>query len=326
MTGTGPYANSSSWTGMALETVRGTPAAAPTLWVPSKTPKITPMITEVNDDGLRGSAVTVYDMIPTVRHDEYSFTCLAYVDTLPALMRALLGSADTITGTAAPYTHTMSLLNNDPLDGNQPPSYTFFDYDGYLVRILAGGQVDEVSFKFTATGLVELSVKVLALPYTTTGTVPSTTFSTVEAAPSWSCTASLNAATPPIVDGELDFKRGVKPIHTLGQQSPYRLWAGPLDVTGKLTVINSADTEQNLYLNNTQFPLNLTFNPPTSAADSFAFKMQTVKARTSAQERGSDGIITTALELQPLPNSTNATSGGVCPVEFVALTSQSTTY
>lgn len=327
MTGTGPYANSSSWTAMAIETVRGTPAAAPTYWIPVKTPKITPTITEVNDDGLRGSAVAVYDQIPTVRHDEYTFTCAAYVDTLPALMRALLGSTDTITGTTPTFTHTISLLNNDPTDGNQPPSYTFFDYDGYTLRTLPGGQIDEVSFKFTATGLVEVTVKVFAMPYTAGGAVPATAFTAVEAAPAWSCTTSLNSvSTTPIVDGSLSFKRNVKPIHILGQQAPFRLWAGELDSSGQLTVINQNDAEQSLYLNGTAFPLALTFNPPTSTGDSFKFTMSHVKAKAASQDRGSDGLIVTVLDLLPLPNATDAGSGGVAPVQFVAVTSQATTY
>ena len=327
MTGTGPYANTSTVVGMAIETVPGTAAAAPTIFIPTKAPKITPTLTQVNVGALIGSPVAVIDQIATVRHDLYEFTCLAYVDTLPAFVRGLLGGTDAITGTASPYTHKISTLANSPLTGNQPPKYTFFDWDGFQMRTLAGGQVDELDFKFTATGLVEVTVKVLALPYVASGTAPTAVFSTVEPAPSWSVTASLNAVTTtPIVDGSLNLKRGSKPVNTLGQQGPLQLYANALEISGALTVINQADTELDLYLAGTAFPLSLVFSPPTSAGLSFGFQMSRVKFKTGNPERGSDGYITVPLTFQPLPNATDAGSGGESPILFTALTAQATTY
>ena len=327
MTGTGPYANSSSMMAMAIETVRGTAASAPVLWIPVKSPKIQPVVTQVVNDSLIGSMVQDVDQIITARHDEYSFSCLAYVDTLPALLRGLLGGVDTITLTG-PYQHVISLLNNDPSNGNQPPSYTFFDWDGYILRTMAGGQIDDLSFKFTATGLVEITVKVQTLPYVASGGVPTSAFTTVGAAPAWSCVTSFNSvSTTPIVEGALSFKRNVKAVQTLGQIAPFRLFAGPLDCSGSsLTVINAADVEQNLALAGTAFPLSLTFSPPASSGNSFKFQMSTVKASQTHQERSGDGMIVTQLDLLPLPNSTDAASGGLSPVKFTALTAQGTTY
>lgn len=324
---TNVYTNSSSWMAMAIETSYGTVAATPAYWIPVKSPKIQAVITEVDDDSFRGSMVKVYDQIPTVRHDEYTFTCLTYISTLPALLRSILGSTDTITGTVAPYTHTIGLLNNAPTTGNQPPSYTFFDFDGYVVRQIGMGQVDELNIKFTATGLVELTVKVLGAPFTLRGTVPSTAFDAIEAAPSWSCTPTLNSvASSTLVDGEIDMKRGSKPVHVIGQQGPYKIQVGPLEITGKLTVINQTDTELGWYLNNSQIPISLLFTPPTASADTFTFQMSTVKFSNGSQDRGPDELIVTALDMKPLPNSTDAVAGGVSPIKTICLTSQSTTY
>jgi len=313
---------------MAIETVRGTPAATPVYWIPVKAPKIQPQLTIVTNDSEIGSMVDVIDQVITARHDELTFTCFAYVDTLPALIRGLLGGVDTIVGTASPYTHTISLLNNDALNGNQPPSYTFFVADGMGLRTLAAGQVDELVFKFTATGLVEVTVKVQAMPYVFNSSVPASAFTTVAVAPSWSCVASLNAVTTmPIVDGTLSFKRGVKTPIALGSIAPYRLFAGPLDCSGSsLTVINAADVEQNLVLAGTAFPLSLTFSPPTSPGLSFKFQMSTVKGSQTHEEQGGDGFVITSMDLRPMPNATDAASGGLSPVRFVALTSQVGTY
>lgn len=320
------YANSSSWMGMAIETTYGTPAATPAFWIPVKSPKIAAMITEVDDDGLRGSMVKVYNQIPTVRHDTYDFTCLLYYDTVPALFRSLLGSSDTITGTG-PYSHVLSLLNNSPATANQPPSYTFFDYDGYQVRQLPGAQVDDITVKFTATGLVELTVKVLAFPMVNLGTVPTTAFSTVQAQPAWDCAVSLNSVvSTAVVDGELSFKRGSKPVHVLGQQGPYKIQVGPLETGGKLTVLNSNDTELGFYINNTSFPASMVFTPPASTANTWTLDLSTCKSKNAAQERGSDELIVTSFDLVPLPNSNDATAGGVSPVKSTHVTAQATTY
>jgi hypothetical protein len=320
-------ANNSTWTGMALETARGT-VAAPTLFIPSKSPKITPTITEQDDDGLRGSMVKVYNQIPTVRHDAFDFSCDAYLDTLPALIRGVLGGPDVITGATPNFSHTIGLLNNDPTNGNQPPSYTFSDYDGFALRQITAGQIDEVDLKFNATGLVDVTVKAHGNAFAINGgALPTPTFSAVEAAPAWSVVAMVGGVSlGTILDGSITLKRGVKPIHTLGKQSPYRLWAGPLDIMAAMNVINVNDAELNYYLNNTVFPLSLGFSSPSTPGNSFTFDMATCKAKTGAQARGSNDLIETSISIIPLPNATDATAGGVSPVKFTAINAQALTF
>ena len=54
--------------------------------------------------------------------------------------------------------------------------------------------------------------------------------------------------------------------------------------------------------------------------------MSTVKGAQTHQEQGGDGFVITQLDLLPLPNATDAASGGVSPVKFTALTAQVGTY
>lgn len=323
------YTNSSSWMGMCIEVTPGTSPATPAYWIPVQNPKLVPMITEVQDDAFRGSMVKVYEQIPTVRHDEYTFTCFYYFDSIPALFRSLLGSADVIVGTGAPYAHSFSVLNSAPLLANQPPTYSFYDYDGYKVRQMAGAQVDEITVKFTATGLLELTVKVLSQPYVLAGSVATSAFSTIEAAPSWSCTPTLNSVVATrLVEGEVSLKRGAKPIHVIGGQGPYKIQPGPLEISGKLTILNKDDTELGWYLNNTAIPISLLFTPPANAVDTFLMQMTKVKASAGSQERGSDELIITNLDLQPLPNTTDVATGagGLSPIKITCNTSLATTY
>lgn len=322
------YTNSSSWMSMAIESTPGTSPATPVFWIPVQNPKLVAMITEVDDDALRGSMVKVYEQVPTVRHDEYTFTCYYYFDSIPALFRSILGSADVITG-SGPYTHSFSVLNSAPLLANQPPTYSFYDYDGYKVRQIGGCQVDEITIKFTATGLLELTVKVLGQPYTLAGSVASSAFTTTEAAPSWSCTPTLNSVVATrLVEGEVSLKRGSKPIHTIGGQGPYKIQPGPLEIAGKLTVLNKDDTELGWYLNNTAVPISLLFAPPANAVDTFLVQMTKVKLSAGAQERGGDELIVSNLDLIPLPNTTDVVTGagGLSPIKITCTTSLATTY
>jgi Phage tail tube protein len=87
--------------GIALEVTRGTPVA-PAYWLPVMSPKYKPDLQLLPDEGLRGSMVTLYDEVPGLRFDGHAWDSYPYMDTLPVLIRALLGSKDT--KTTAPTT------------------------------------------------------------------------------------------------------------------------------------------------------------------------------------------------------------------------------
>src|SRR5205807_8984768 len=99
------FPSAASQLGAAVETTRGT-AVAPAFWLPYLEPDLQPMLTMLEDKGLRGSAVDIYNLIPGVRHDELGFKGNPYLDSFPVLLRALLGSSDTVT--AAPGSTTLS--------------------------------------------------------------------------------------------------------------------------------------------------------------------------------------------------------------------------
>src|ERR1035441_7552887 len=90
--------------GIAVETTRGT-GVAPAFWLPVMAPKYKPDIQYLNDDGLRGSMVELYDMVPGQRYDGHGWDTYPYLDSFPNLLRAELGSADTLT--AAPASTTL---------------------------------------------------------------------------------------------------------------------------------------------------------------------------------------------------------------------------
>ena len=82
--------------GLALEATRGIPTA-PEYWLPVSGPKYVPDLQLLPDEGLRGSMVTLYDEVPGLRYDGHGWDSYPYLDTLPVLLMALLGSPDTKT-------------------------------------------------------------------------------------------------------------------------------------------------------------------------------------------------------------------------------------
>lgn len=316
-----PFASARQWLGLGKEVTRGTAAAA-TVFLPAKSPQWTPNITMLEDTGLRGSMVDIYDQVAGLRHDSMDWTMDVYADTFPALLRAILGSTDTITGTAAPYTHAIGLLNTG--DG-QPPSYTIAYFDGNEEWQMPAGQGDELSVKFNATGLLEASCKFLANP-AALGGADTPTFSTVEAAPSWDCVVTLGG-TPitKTMDGSVDLKRGTKPIEAItGTQAPYRLWAGPLQTSGKLTVVYESDTEFNYFTSNAKGEaVDVKFTDP--ASNTIELHLSTPAWKTGKKTNGKEWV-EVELEFVGLPNSTDAVASGVAPIKTTVTNGVSTAY
>lgn len=325
------YSNSQSVLGVAVETTRGT-WVTPAFWIPVTSPAVTPMVTQVMDTGLRGSMVTNYDDINTVRHDEYTFTCFCYLDTLPVFLRAILGSTDVKTGTTPNVSHVIGLQNTGAAgSGNQPPTISLTDYDGFIYRKLTAGQMDELTIKFTATGLVELTCKFFSNPFTTSAGPITTGFTTTPAQPSWDCAASYaGASTDLVVDGQISLKRNVKPIHTLGTQGPRLLWAGPLDISGNATFLKADDTFLTNYLTSVSAALSLVFTNPAITTDVLTLQMTTVKLANTKDSRSGDGLIETTTDLVPLPSATDASAaangGGVSPILTTTVNAQTASY
>lgn len=305
--------------GVAVEATRGT-AAAPTAWLPITAPNHSPMLNMIEDKALRGSSVDIYDLIPGLRWDDYDFGGGVFLDTFPILILAQLGSPDTISG-VGPYVHKFSLLN----DG-QPPSLTLTDYDGGEWRQITAAQMDELGLKFVATGLLEHTSKFVGNGFVTP-TSPTPSFSAQRSAPAWSVVCKIGGtAITYIQDGTVDFKRGTKPIEALtGTQSPYEYFAGPLDTSGKITVIEqSGAPELADYLSGATESIEFTFTDPASS-DTMDILMSTCRFKTGKINRGKE-YVSVDLDFVALPNATDATAGGLSPVVISVTNAQAAAY
>ena len=322
-----PFPAARQWVGLsAPESPRGT-AAAPVYFVPIKSPAWDPTVNMMPDEGMRGQMVDGYDQIAGQRYDKFGFDCNVYADSFPAMVRGVLGSTDTKTGTGAPYTHTFGLLNTGT---GQPPSYTLNYFDALDINQLTQAQIDSLVVKFDSGGLLTASLAYVC----NAGTIITTTTNTptaVESVASWNCVVKLAGSTiTRLVDGELDFKRGAKPIPAItGTQAYYQNFAGPLSTKGsKMTVIMESDAELNYYLQNTKsIALDLSFTDP--ALNTVDFHMSDLLWSVGKKNPGKDWM-EVDLEFWGQPNATDtaAASGGgaLSPVVIAVTNSVSASY
>ena len=340
-----PFLSANSYLGIIKE-ASGTPGTLPTSgspsWIPVSTPQITPQQMFLRDEAFRGSPTTVYDQVAGVRHDEVEFKSFLFADTFPVLAQSILGGADSISGTTS-ITHTMKVLNSAST-GSQPPTYSILDFDGANYFTTTGAQADSLAISFGAEAAAEATIKYLANPYTSYTTAP-TVFATnapttQHMIPAWNTTVSIGGTTYlNVTTGDITINRKTQAIYTLGQQTPYDLFAGPIEVTGKFTLVvaTNADTftTPSTFTNSTPptvsssaFGLSrspqavvITLTDPNdlhnSVADSVAFTMTTAQFHNVKRTRGKEF---TEIEVEFTANANQTDSAtGYSPIKVVTI-------
>ena len=338
----GPYLTANSYLGIIKEGTAGTlPSSGTPSWIPVTSPQITPEQVFLRDEALRGSATTVYDQVQGVRHDIFEFKSYLFADTFPILAQSILGGADAVAGSSF-YTHTIRLLNS-PSTGSQPPTYSILDFDGANYFTTTGSQADSLAIAFGAETAAEATVKYLANPYTSYSAAP-TVFATQSLSsehmiPAWNTTVTIGG-TPftNVLSGDLTFNRKTLPIFTLGTQSPYELFAGPLEVTGKLTLIVATNMDPFSTPSNTAYtpgfaltrtpqPVVITLTDPNDTTvinHSITFAMTTAQFHNVKRTRGKE-FTEIEVEFTANANATDA-STGYSPIRVSTINGQSTAY
>lgn len=330
MANTGPYMSVQSLLAVGKEATRGQIAGVQLSIPIDPNPVLKPNQAWGQDDGLRGSPVDRYNSVPLTRSDDYTPKGKVFLDTFPWLMLALLGGPDTVAGTAAPYTHSIKLLNTAGL-GSQPPSYSLYDYDivqqgaSDNCKVIGAGQLDTLTLTFAATGALEWSAKFTGNPFVETGKPAGISYSSEVFVPAYNGALYLSGARTYLIEsGKLTMKRGTAPIFTIGQQGPYRNWAGPLVVTGTLKILAlKTDQTMNKGLTYYKTRVSLTWTDPVSA-HSMTFSLTQVQFSEPQVTRG--GIWeSVTVKFFGTANATNASSG-YAQLAFAAANGRQTAY
>lgn len=323
------YPGSLQWLGLAKETVSGTAQAAPTMWIPVKSPKWTPTVTPLTDDGMRGMMGTDYGLQQGMRHDTLSYDCYLYPSLIFPHLMAILGGTDTVTGTVAPYTHSISLYNGSGTDNAQPPSYTGFLAMGDKTVQIPGMRASEMKIDIKADALPTLSASWdgMAGSFITN---PVNTPSTDTPMPSWTATTTVGGvALSTASDVSLDYKRDTKPIIVLsGVQSPIEISAGALTATGSITAVWQGTTGTYMVdmLANTQPSFVLALNPAGDSTHSLTLQHTKVAYTKAEPSGGSSGWMELATDFTALMNATDGSATSMSPFKAVLVSTQQTAY
>jgi len=324
-----PFISTNSFVGLGIEATRGT-ASSNIQWIPVVSPQVTPQQKFLRDEAFRGSPTTVYNHVLGVRHDEYDFKTYAYADTFPVIAKALLGT-ETKTGSVAPYTHLMQ-LTNAPSTGSQPGSVTIQDFDGDNAFQILGAQASDSKITFGAEAAVEIQSKLFGQPFTVLGSTPTASFGTVQQVPGWDISLTIGGTSSTVlVDGEININRSTTPIFTAGTSSPYRLFAGPLEVTGRMKfVVEATDpilyngSSNGLALTDSPTAVVLTFQDSIVSTNQIIVTMTKVQFHDAKRMRDKHYVEVDA-NFTAEANTTDAVTG-YSPIQIACKNAISTTY
>jgi hypothetical protein len=238
--------------GLAFETAYGTPSA-PVVWIPYTSVKTEDDIKKVVDDGKRAVLSKDFAVYNATQSGKVDIDFLAYPETLGYFLKAILGQ-DTVTGVAAPYTHTFKVVNT------LGTSMTLQNFDGNDERQYAGSVIEEIQLKFDAETAITVTTKFMTqLGKVVTQTEP--TFNVSNPFMGYTLAAKLNGvANANVVGGEITIKRETKLLFMAANtKDPSKFSHARIEIDGKLTFDIEDATEYTLFTAGTQVPIDLNF-------------------------------------------------------------------
>lgn len=317
------------WLGMAKETVSGTPAAAPTIWVPLIDPAWTPNQMMLADEALRGNMADEQTQVAGPRVDMLTFKTYPYLDVLFPLMMNVLGAPDTVTGSADPWTHKTALLSTGSA---QPSTWTLWPFNGAETWRMAGCTQDSVEIDVKADELVGVDSSWIGQPATQVVS-PTNTPTSQRPWASWNTTVTVGGAgVTSYTDVKLSYKRATEVIHTAdGSQGPYAIYVGPLavegDFTGVYQGVAGAPTDLTTYLTNVIQAFTVQVKPVGDATHSGTWQHTTCGYRDVKVTGGGGKYVEISGKVKAFPNATDTLgANGASQVQFTLLNAVSTAY
>jgi hypothetical protein len=277
------------------------------------------------DDALRGSMADEYDALVGPIYSDLAWSGPIFVDTLPYLIRNILGDY-TGTGASAPFSHAFALLNSGT---GQPLTQTLTDYDG--VSTTSGARwygslaLTDLAIKWNAeSALFTYDAKALAFPSAIPGSTPTPTPSAIRAQPSWQMTVGVagpatgGTQIKTVIEGQLNIKRQAS-VRWTGQnsQTPYIIARGKCGIDGTQRIIAADESPLTALLAGTIQQFQWLYTQGAGAAtQAVQIDMANVSYRTVPRDRSKE-LVEYNTTFKAEANTTNAgTSGGRSPAKI----------
>ncbi|MHB1937067.1 MAG: phage tail tube protein [Acidobacteriaceae bacterium] len=309
----GAKLTSLSHLGLAIEATLGTPVAA-TGWVPilkfnpQDIPKYVP------DTGFRGQATKDFGQYLGVESATYDTDAYFYPSAGGNFLAAVLGK-DTVTGTAAPYTHTFT-------NASYLPSYTISDTYVAGARQFPGCRCEKTVLKFTPEEGLSVTSNFLGFPSVTYTSETTFTYGTNPFFLGWEAAIKLGGtADANLSSCTVTISRDKSKVLWSAADSklPYDVFVGPTVVSWDVEYYMVDDTEYTPALTESTETVAVTFTQP-GTSDTLEILSSAVQWTKPTINRSQD-YVTVKVTGDAIYNSTD---GG--PVQAILTNAVSTSY
>lgn len=189
-----------------------------------------------------GLGVDLFSVTPVARSGQTTFSELLRADNIAMfLLAAMMGTgSDAKTGSADPYTHTLSVV------AALPPTYTVHHDTGQATEFLRAtyGTAASISFDWSPSSPVTNSTTLPVLLPSVSGSAPTVaTYTTAERARVYDGVYSYQSSTGgtlytgKVVSGNLTFSRNSAPLITSESASATDIVPGPLSLMGSMEIV-----------------------------------------------------------------------------------------
>lgn len=312
-----------SFLGVAKEVTKGT-AVVPSSFIPVGGFKPKRVVTQLLDEGWRGSNVDNYGSQQGKAHSEIEIEdSPLYVDTFGWALKAILGE-EAISG-AGPYTHVFTVLNTGD---QQPPSLTLTDMVGSIgAKAWPGVQLSEVTISIDPDGNLTWSASGNGFVEAAAAT-PTPSWSTILPMQGWRMSATLNGTAIHPVGLEVTISREIEVKNTANNsQNPMAIWVGKLGVSVSGEIVAEDDTHNAALSADTQGILNITGTRGAGATAETVTLLCTKTAYEAVELGRGQSEILYDLTLKAIGNTTDVgVSAGYGPIKATLVNSRSTVY
>ena len=237
--------------GIAIEASWGA-GGSPAVIYPAEEWKLTSPYEQILDNAKRGVVAKDFQAYQGIGRAEGTIEGEVFPDLVGYILRATFGSVS-VTGTAAPYTHTFTFSGS-------PPSIAMVDDTVVEQHEGKGMMVSEFRLSFSPTeGALTHSISLTGKQVgTATYTFPSETHTSAPFFLGWQGSVSLGGSFFRIIEGELTIAREVALHYNLqNTQYPGTAYAGAPEITGTFTIDYTAGSDWARYTSHQQGSIDL---------------------------------------------------------------------